>query len=164
MFIDVSKALSWAYMMRTKDIIDRPSMAGMYGSSRSSSNDVLVGLNAQEAIQQSADIIFIVESINDKSCAQYLKAKYGRDFSGINELVDRVASRMGFSVTYRSGIQYIIAKYCGVRVTKEQIRSSLRCDNNNVEDIQGKVYSILDDVHGRAIVEIENKLVERGLV
>lgn len=164
MFRDVSKALSWAYMMQAKLIIDKPSMAGMCGVNHSSSNNLLVGLSAQEAIQQSADIIFIVESLDDKSCGQYLGARYGRDFSSINELVDRVASRLGYGATYRRGLQYIIAKYCGVRVTKEQIRSGLKCNNNSVGDMSSRVYSILDDVHCRSIAAVESKLIERGLV
>ena len=53
-FRDVSKALSWAYMMQEKAIIDAP---GYCASMRGTNNDLLIGLNAQEAMQQSADII-----------------------------------------------------------------------------------------------------------
>ena len=60
-FRDVSKALSWAYMMQEKSIIDAP---GYCASMRGTSNDLLIGLNAQEAMQQSADIIGIVNNIS----------------------------------------------------------------------------------------------------
>lgn len=164
MFKEVSKALSWAYMMQTKVIIDKPSMAGMYGFIPASKNELLIGLSAQEAVQQSADIIFIVSSLNDKSCAQYLEAKYGRNFTSINELVDRIIARLGTGVTYRRGVQYIVAKYCGARVSKEQIRNGLKCDNNRVAEIRDKAYSVLDGIHKVAIGSVENELIKRRLV
>jgi len=164
MFRDVSKALSWAYMMQEKVIIDRPSMAGMFGSGACSRNDLLIGLNAQEAIQQAADIVRIVDTLEDKSCAQYIGAKYGRNFTCINDLVERVISRLGTGIAYRRGVQYIVAKYCGERITKEQIRQGLQCDNNRVGDVSDKVYCVLDDVHKVAIVSVESKLIDKGLV
>ena len=164
MFRDVSKALSWAYMMQDIVIIDRPSISGMSGFSSSSRNELLIGLNAQEAIQQAADIVNIVDTLDDKSCAQYLGAKYGRNFACINELVDRVVSRLGSGITYRRGIQYIVAKYCGEKITKEQIRHVLQCDNNRVGDVSDQVFLVLDDVHKMAIVYVENELIDRGLV
>jgi hypothetical protein len=91
-FRDVSKALSWAYMMQEKAIIDAP---GYCASMRGTSNDLLIGLNAQEAMQQSADIIGIVNSLPDRSCSQYINAMYGKRFSEINDLTERIVARLG---------------------------------------------------------------------
>ena len=88
-FRDVSKALSWAYMMQEKSIIDAP---GYCASMRGTNNDLLIGLNAQEAMQQSADIIGIVNSLPDRSCSQYISAMYGKRFSETNDLIERIVS------------------------------------------------------------------------
>ena len=159
-FRDVSKALSWAYMMQEKAIIDAPG----YCAGRGTGNELLIGLNAQEAMQQSADIIGIVNSLQDKPCAQYINAMYGKRFNNTNELIERVVSRLGTVSVYRRGVQNILAKYCGMEVTKEQIRSELKCDNNRVTYIRDKVFYILDDVHKMSLGYVDSELRDRGLV
>jgi len=63
MFIDSSKALHWAFMMRSKAIIDPPSINSMGGGNKSTRNELLIGLSPQETMQQSADIIKIVDDM-----------------------------------------------------------------------------------------------------
>jgi len=159
-FKDVSKALSWAYMMQEKAIIDAPG----YCAGRGSDNELLIGLNAQEAMQQSADIIGIVHSLPDKSCAQYINAMYGKRFDGTNDLIERVIARLGNIKVYRRCVQNILGKYCGMEITKEQIRSELKCDNNRVTYIRDRVFYILDDVHKMSLGYVDSELRDRGLV
>ena len=160
-FRDVSKALSWAYMMQEKAIIDAP---GYCASMRGTNNDILIGLNAQEAMQQSADIIGIVNSLPDRSCSQYINAMYGKRFNETNDLIERIVARLGYISVYRRGLHHILAKYCGMEVTKEQIRAGLKCDNNRVSYVRDKVFVILDDVHKLAISHVDSELRDRGLV
>lgn len=160
-FRDVSKALSWAYMMQGKAIIDAP---GYCASMRGTNNDVLIGLNAQEAMQQSADIINIVNSIPDRSCSQYINAMYGKRFSDTNDLIERIVARLGTGAVYRRGLLHILAQYCGIEVTKEQIRDGLKCANGRVGDMRDRVFVILDDVHKLSISYVDSELKDRGLV
>ena len=159
-FRDVTKALSWAYMMQEKAIIDAPG----YCAGRGTSNDILIGLNAQEAMQQSADIIGIVNNLPDRSCSQYINAMYGKRFGEINDLTERIVARLGGVSVYRRGVQHILAKYCGMEVTKEQIRAGLKCQNNKVSDIRDRVFIILDDVHKLAISYVDSELRNRELI
>ena len=159
-FRDVTKALSWAYMMQEKAIIDAPG----YCAGRGTSNDILIGLNAQEAMQQSADIIGIVNNLPDRSCSQYINAMYGKRFGEINDLTERIVARLGGVSVYRRGVQHILAKYCGMEVTKEQIRAGLKCDNNRVSYVRDKVFVILDDVHKLAISYVDSELRSRELI
>lgn len=160
-FRDVSKALSWAYMMQEKYIIDAP---GYCASMRGTNNDILIGLNAQEAMQQSADILGIVHNLPDRSCSQYINAMYGKRFDNVSDLTERIIARLGITSIYRRGVQCILAKYCGMEVTKEQIRAGLKCDNNRVAYVRDKVFIILDDVHKLAISYVDSELRGRGLI
>ena len=89
---------------------------------------------------------------------------YGKRFGEINDLTERIVARLGGVSVYRRGVQHILAKYCGMEVTKEQIREGLKCQNNRVSDIRDKVFIILDDVHKLAISYVDSELRDRGLV
>jgi len=135
----------------------------MGGGNKSTRNELLIGLSPQETMQQSADIIKIVDDMATIN-RQYLYAKYGGEFGGVNELIDAVIGRLGRTSTYRRGVQNIFLRYCGRKINKEEIRASLRCDNNRVSELSDKVYFILDGVHASAMREVEIVFNERGLI
>jgi hypothetical protein len=115
-------------------------------------------------MQQSADIINIVNSIPDRSCSQYINAMYGKRFNDTNDLIERIVARLGTGAVYRRGLLHILAKYCGIEVTKEQIRDGLKCANGRVGDMRDRVFVILDDVHKLSISYVDSELKDRGLV
>lgn len=165
MFRDAEKTIDWALDMKCKMIIDGSATNRMCGKQNPTTlNDLIRGLSPQEAHLQAEMIYRIVEDITDPACKQYLLAKHNLT-DKIDDVMNRVFARLLYSGgIYRRDVSKVVLKYMGVQYTKDEIRESLKCDRNKVDDFMGKVYDIMDDIHYNAINEVENKMMNAGLV
>lgn len=166
MFQSSDHALRWAASVKYRDIIDGPSINGMCGKSRRSTDNVLLmSLTPQEAQLQSEHIFKHVYSINDIAYQQYIAAKYLYK-DDIEDLIRRVLSGLLYSAggLHRRDIRKLVLAYCGAKVTKKELRESLHCDSNKVNQLEMQVYDVLDVIHNRVMGELETKMVEAGLV
>lgn len=66
--------------------------------------------------------------------------------------------------THRRDIRLIVQSYIGVRATRRQMRAALRCRMAEVIKIEDNVYRQMDKVHHRTMGELEEKLIEVGLI
>ena len=159
MFNDADSALKWAAKIKCTLIIDGSSVNDMCGKPRqSTTNELLMGLSPQEAQQQADMIILYASSIHDPICAQYLQAKY----FFMNDMLAGLLHAIGG--TNRRDIRLVVESYLGSRVTRRQMRQSLRCRASDVVRVERDVYRVMDKVHYRAINEIESKFADVGLV
>lgn len=166
MFNDADSALKWAAKIKCTLIIDGSSINDMCGKPRpATTNELLMGLSPQEAQQQADAIIKYANTINDPVCAQYLQAKYFF-ISKIDDIVHQVLSGLLHAIggTNRRDIRLVVESYLGSRVTRRQMRQSLRCRAADVVRVERDVYRVMDRVHYRAINEIESKFATAGLV
>lgn len=166
MFHDADSALKWAAKIKCTLIIDGSSVNDMCGKPRqSTTNELLMGLSPQEAQQQADMIIRYASSIHDPICAQYLQAKYFF-MNKIDDIVHQVLAGLLHAIggTNRRDIRLVVQSYLGSRVTRRQMRQSLRCRASDVVRVERDVYRVMDGVHYRAINEIESKFADAGLV
>lgn len=166
MFHDVDSALRWAARIKCTLIIDGSSINDMCGKPRhSTTNELLMGLSPQEAQQQADNIIKYASCLSDPVCSQYVHAKY-LFLSSVDDLVNRVLSNITHATTgtNRRNISLVVQSYFGNKATRRELRESLRCRNSDVKRLQDGVYTAMDKVHYRAMCELEEKLIDVGLM
>lgn len=165
MFRNAEMAIRWAVDIKSKVIIDGSSINDMCGKPRpSSKNDLLRGLSPQEAHLQAEQILRHIENIGDDACKDYLLAKfcYSERF---DSLMQRIFSRMLYSGgVHNRDVRKVVLMYLGAKISKREIRESLRCDRNKVNDLIDKIYGIIDSVHYQSLNDIENKFANSGLI
>ena len=165
MFRDAEKTIEWALDMKCKMIIDGSSTNRMCGKQRPTTiNDLIRGLSPQEAHLQAEMIFKLVEGLSDPACRQYLLAKHNLT-DKIDDVMNKVFARLLYSGgIYRRDVSKVVLRYMGVKYTKDEIRESLKCDRNKVDDFMSKVYDIMDDIHHNAINDVEEKMMNAGLI
>lgn len=166
MFRDAEKTIDWALDMKCKMIIDGSATNRMCGKlPPTTTNDLIRGLSPQEAHLQAEQIFKLVENLRDPACRQYLMAKHN-----LTDKIDDVMNKVFARLTYENGgihrrdVSKVVLKYMGVKYTKDEIRESLKCDRNKVDDFMSKVYDIMDDIHYNAINDVEEKMMNAGLI
>ena len=166
MFQSADSALKWAALMRNTLILDGSSINDMCGKpTPPTRNGLLMGLSPQEAQQQAANIVGYANAIKDPVCVQYIQAKYFF-IDKLEDIVHRVLSGLLHAAggTHRRDIRLIVQSYIGVRATRRQMRAALRCRMADVIRIEDNVYRQMDKVHHRTMGELEEKLIEVGLI
>jgi len=166
MFNNVDSALRWAAQMQTVGIYDPPSINGMCGKQRrSTENELLIGLTPQQIQLQASSILRFISDVGGDDCKQYLLAKYCKS-DDVSLLMSRVLSGLLYSNgVHQRGIQKIVMQYIGrVNLSHRELREELRCANGSVNKLRDQVYKSLDNIHHRAISQVDNMMVEAGLI
>ena len=168
MFVSADKALKWAFMMSTIDIVKMSGMNRMCGKqTMGTRNELLIGLDQQEARQQAANIISVVYRLSDPVCVEYLLARHGRRFEeqDIGRLIERVMFMLGGGTFNRRAVRKLVLCYFGCKINRAEIRAEAGvCDNNLITEYRRKIYDALDAIGDRAIAEVENMLKRASVV
>lgn len=164
MFNSADSALRWAAEVRSTELYKASSINRMCGKPRRpTQNDILIGLSPDETYKQAVNIFAIVKGLqeNNPVSESYLMAKFFYE-----DDITRVLSRVLMSMSDRSiDITILVKAYFGThRVTHRMMRDSLYCRNSQVKHYQKMVYDIMDKIHYQAMDQIENKMVDAGLV
>lgn len=165
MFIDAERTIGWALDMKCRMIIDGSAINRMCGkASPTTTNELIRGLSPQEAHIQAEQIFKLVNGLSDPACRQYLLAKHNIT-DKIDDIMSRVFARLLYSGgIYRRDVSKVVLKYMGVKYTKDEIRESLKCGRDKVDDFISKVYDIMDDIHYNALNDVEHKMMNAGLI
>lgn len=161
MFDSAEYALRWAAQVKSTELYKAPSINKMCGKpSRTTLNELLIGLSPEETRQQADDIHGLVIRLSDPVAKNYLLAKYFHEPD-----ISRLMSRVHISLTDRSRDMTILIKsYLGHRITHRTIRDSLGCNNNRVSDYKRVVFDLMDKIHYQAIDQVERKMQSSGIV
>lgn len=161
MFDNAEYALRWAAQVKSTELYKAPSINKMCGKpSRTTLNELLIGLSPDETRKQADNIHSIVINLSDPVAGNYLLAKYFHEPD-----ISRLMSRVHISLTDRSRDMTILIKsYLGHRITHRTIRDSLGCNNNRVSDYKRVVFDLMDKIHYQAIDQVERKMQSSGIV
>jgi len=165
MFKSVDSALKWATHISTLSIIDSPCLANHIPDHDRSPfrNDLLVNLSQAEIHAQSAQIIRMVESLDDPAFSEYMLAKY-RMIDKLDTLIYRVASGFGGTINRRS-LQNIILEYCGrKKFSTNDYKDMFGCGKSQAYRNRSVVYERMDKIHYQAMDALESKMAGAGLV
>lgn len=167
MFNDVDSALRWAAQMQAVGIYDPPSINGMCGKQRrSTDNELLIGLTPQQMQLQASLILRFISNVGGDDCKQYLLARYCKS-DDIALLMSRVLSSglLYSSGVNQRGIRKLVMQYLGrLNLSHRELREELRCANGSVNKFRDQVYTSLDGIHYRAISQVDNMMAEAGLI
>lgn len=165
MFRNPDQALRWAASIKCRDIIAGPSINRMCGQARrSSDNPLIMSLSLQEAQQQSEMIFKCAYDLGDRAYSQYIDIKYlyKKEMDALSQRI--LSMLLYFGGVHRRDISKLVFAYCGTKITKRELRESLRCESDKVRKLERKVYDALDLIHLRAMAGIETRMMESGLI
>ncbi len=167
MFRNADSAMRWAGLQKHRLIIDSPCINTMQqvNSSHGLSNDLVEGLTPQQRQLQAETIHRYAMDLTDQAASEYLQIRY---FCAdkYDALMNQVLSRLLYSGgVRRRGIQDLMLEYVGRKqLTQRDLRHVLKCDANAVARYKDQVYAALDSIHYRAMGQIEERMIEAGLI
>lgn len=167
MFRNADSAMRWAGVQMNRLIIDSPCINTMQqiNSSRGLYNDLTEGLTPQQVQIQANLIKRYAMELTDQAASEYLQIKYFCS-DKYEALMNQLLSRLLYSGgVRRRGIQDLMLEYVGRKqLTQRDLRHALKCDANAVARYKDQVYAALDSIHYRAMAQIEERMIEAGLI
>lgn len=169
MFLSAEGALHWAYNTVSRPIVEMSAVNHMRQEpSRGVINMLLEGLNLQDLHGQAAQIIGMVEQLEDPTEREYIEARFGRKLrrDDLEIVVYRGCAVLGFGISKpeMDAVYRIMSSYFSGDMSHRDIRKILGCRYGSAVLVKNCLYDTLDRIHHLAMADMSEVLREHGLL
>ena len=135
MFKSAHSALAWALEVDSKPAVKLSATNRLAIKRRGGlSNPLIDDLAPGEMKLQAAVILRTAKNLLSPSQYGLLLAIYARDYSGLMSVADDLIIKHNEDAKRKPGYMLLVGNYLKMKVSKEDIRSGLKCNKNVVND------------------------------
>jgi|SRR5687768_4877693 len=167
LFLSCESVLHWAYNVVNRPIVKMSAINHMRQvPTWDAQNLLLLELDSYAQHAQAAQIVGMVEVLEDPAERQYIEAKFGRKLSkdDLTSVVFLGRVSLGFGPEKTEVVYNMVRGYFDGSMNHRSIRKALGCRDVYAVIVRQSLYDTLDVIHDNAMNELRQVFEKHGLL